>query len=733
MKIYLNAIACLAALLILLTPSLSHSKELDDVKAAIKAKKARWQAGETSISKLSPEERKMRLGLLKGKPPKEIGVSLGEAPVSSSFLTESVPASLDWSNYHGGLDYVTGVRNQSSCGSCWAFGSVAALESKVLINNNTPGIDLDLSEQVVISCSGYGSCAGGFLVHSYFVNPGIPLESCYPYSNSNGTCANACSNWQPTAYKIPNYTWLVLYGSQYSADTLKHGIYTYGPVVVTMDVYTDFYHYTGGVYSHVTGVIEGGHAVLLYGYDDANSCFLAKNSWGTYWGSGGFFRIAYSEVGGDSQFGAETLAYGNPVNATSSITTPYDNAILAGLSCSISGTASNGVGTTVQKVEVSTDNGVTWADATGTSSWSYTWTFNATGSYTIKSRVTDSDGYLETPGPGKKVTVSAYNSPELQHYNWNANLSGGNCAYCHVSAGSFLTSNYRKEGAAFCYSCHNTAGVAHGGCAAGSKGHPIMVDVTSFGQDKKPVYGNVTAGEYNNQPFSRLASGKKIVCATCHNVMRKSEDHGRVWELTTTSDRLTYTMQRGGWTGYGKLVPRVYRDATLWGIGGPAYSNAKKSYLVNTSEYTYNESTGAITFASVQPSNVYIYVTLDYPYLRSSPQDNRLCADCHAEAAHKGNNCLTCHQSHNTDNLAGIRGVVRTTDRSERAVKFLRYTGVNSFADGDGTRDGICEVCHTTTKYYRRDGSGFVNHSGGFNYNGVRCTSCHTHASGFAR
>jgi hypothetical protein len=76
---------------------------------------------------------------------------------------------------------------------------------------------------------------------------------------------------------------------------------------------------------------------------------------------------------------------------------------------------------------------------------------------------------------------------------------------------------------------------------------------------------------------------------------------------------------------------------------------------------------------------------------------------------------------------------VRTTDNSERAVVLMNRSGADSFADGGSTRDGICEVCHTQTKYYRRDGSGFANHSGGINYNGKDCTACHSHMNGFGR
>ena len=57
----------------------------------------------------------------------------------------------------------------------------------------------------------------------------------------------------------------------------------YGPLVTTFSVYADFFSYNGGIYSYTSGTYQGGHAVLIVGYDDANQCFIVKNSWGTGW------------------------------------------------------------------------------------------------------------------------------------------------------------------------------------------------------------------------------------------------------------------------------------------------------------------------------------------------------------------------------------------------------------------------------------------------------------------
>ena len=84
-------------------------------------------------------------------------------------------------------------------------------------------------------------------------------------------------------------------------------------------VYEDFMHYKSGIYSYTTGKKLGGHAILLVGYNDAESYFIVKNSWGTGWGEDGFFRIAYSEMNTVINFGLSTIAYkaAAPKNALS--------------------------------------------------------------------------------------------------------------------------------------------------------------------------------------------------------------------------------------------------------------------------------------------------------------------------------------------------------------------------------------------------------------------------------
>ncbi len=257
------------------------------------------------MSVLPDQERKLRLGHVKPR-------LTGKEPVLSADFTSSGGAAaayvtFDWSD--PAKNYVTPVRNQSSCGSCWAFAAAAALESYTLIKNNLVGQDINLSEQVLVSCSGAGSCGGGSVgsASNYIRDKGLPLEGCFPYTATNNLCTSACYAYQSDTYRIQS--WAYVATTSVSVEAIKNALVTYGPLVTTMDVYADFFSYRTGVYSYASGAYQGGHAILIVGYDDAAQCFKAKNSWGTGWGEAGYFRIAYSAVGNPVYFGEFTIAY----------------------------------------------------------------------------------------------------------------------------------------------------------------------------------------------------------------------------------------------------------------------------------------------------------------------------------------------------------------------------------------------------------------------------------------
>ncbi|HMK49300.1 MAG TPA: C1 family peptidase, partial [Thermodesulfovibrionales bacterium] len=300
-------IACAALCLLFFISSSASAGELADLRLKIKSMHAKWTAGDTQISRLTPKERKKRLGLFFPKVSPKVK-TLADSESFVRLQAEPLPSSLDWRNNGG--NFVTPVRDQGNCGSCWAFATTGALESATLLANNTPNVNLDLSEQVLVSCGGAGDCGGGYIddASDYIADPGLPLESSYPYIAQNGFCGNAVQGWQNSAYFVNGWQWVTTTNTTVSA--LKAALNTFGPLVTTMQVYADFYNYKTGVYSYTSGDYQGGHAVLLVGYDDAGQYFIVKNSWGsTYWGDAGYFKIAYSEISSVVNFGDWTIAY----------------------------------------------------------------------------------------------------------------------------------------------------------------------------------------------------------------------------------------------------------------------------------------------------------------------------------------------------------------------------------------------------------------------------------------
>ncbi|RKZ20921.1 hypothetical protein DRQ18_05370, partial [bacterium] len=261
---------------------LSFVRPLDEIRAAIEAKGARWRAAETPISKMYEETGEVPLGLIPSKPPEgEKGIPISPTPLPSSF---------NW------MDYMTPVKSQGNCGSCWAFGAVGAFEAVLNINAGEPNPELDLSEQNLVSCAKSDGCNGWWIdsALAFIQQEGVCAEECFPYvaldASSGAPCSDTCGTRRFTTRKIQNFGW-----TGDLIDQIKTAIYTYGPLEVGMLVYEDFVYYSGGVYEHVSGSLLGGHAVVMLGWDDNDSCWICKNSWGTGWGEDGYFRIKYGE------------------------------------------------------------------------------------------------------------------------------------------------------------------------------------------------------------------------------------------------------------------------------------------------------------------------------------------------------------------------------------------------------------------------------------------------------
>ena len=275
-------------LFIAFTSSIFASDKLAKIQQAIKNKNAKWTAAENPISKLTPEAAKKLLGAF----PESVNF------VSSKLITlphvDNLPDSLDWRNNNG--NWVTPVKSQGECGSCWDFSAVGQVESWWMLHNNRPDSMIDLSEQFVLSCSA-GGCNGWWASNAleFIKNTGVPLESCFEYAADDAIpCEEACENWQEQAVKIPG--WGYITGDEAIVDNIKNALLRH-PVSANFSIYEDFRSYSSGVYEHVWGDYEGGHAILIVGWNDREQSWICKNSWDEDWGEDGYFRIKWGEVG----------------------------------------------------------------------------------------------------------------------------------------------------------------------------------------------------------------------------------------------------------------------------------------------------------------------------------------------------------------------------------------------------------------------------------------------------
>ncbi|KAK3761927.1 hypothetical protein RRG08_045672 [Elysia crispata] len=211
------------------------------------------------------------------------------------------------------------IRDQSNCGSCWAFGSVEAQSDRHCTIRN---ITVRLSPEDVLSCcedcsgSPGKGCLGGFpaSAYDYWRKTGVvsggpygSKDTCYPYEippchTPTPNCTKLHATPQCTRKCIPGYPKSFEQDKHYGefsyavkgVELIMKELVNNGPVTAAFMVFSDFMSYKSGVYKHVSEQYLGGHAVKIIGYgtEDGQDYWLVANSWGTAWGMQGFFKIA---------------------------------------------------------------------------------------------------------------------------------------------------------------------------------------------------------------------------------------------------------------------------------------------------------------------------------------------------------------------------------------------------------------------------------------------------------
>ena len=295
---------------------------LEVLKSAIKEKGAKWEPTITSMSQISSEQRKMRLGLQPSSVELQVIAKLGlERSDNSKNSGEGLesasnpgsvglPSKYDWRDVNG-VNWTTPIKDQGGCGSCVAFGTLASLEALLRIKTyKDPNKSVDLSEAHLFYCNNR-DCNLGDPNYGWHMDPaceylkknGVPDEACYPYTDNNQPC-NTCSNWQSRI----DQTKIISWSNTKDVNQMKTNIVNNGPQITGMAVFRDFWDYGGGVYEPVTDVFDGYHCVSVVGFDDEEQCWICKNSWGTDWGEAnggerGWFRIKYGECDIQDVFG----------------------------------------------------------------------------------------------------------------------------------------------------------------------------------------------------------------------------------------------------------------------------------------------------------------------------------------------------------------------------------------------------------------------------------------------
>jgi C1A family cysteine protease len=180
----------------------------------------RWHAGVTTNSDHSEMQARSRTGYVPG--PDDLSLEEAEriageaqaaavaAAAAGSTKGVGAPPLFDWRN-RGGQSFVTPITDQGGCGSCVAFGAVAAMESLVRITLGSPTAGVDLSEAHLWFCwgpsHGAGACpAGGWWPDAAYdgLTQGIVDEACFPYTDANQAC-NLCPDWQSRLTKITGW------------------------------------------------------------------------------------------------------------------------------------------------------------------------------------------------------------------------------------------------------------------------------------------------------------------------------------------------------------------------------------------------------------------------------------------------------------------------------------------------------------------------------------------------
>jgi len=302
-------------------PSLSESLSGKELIDYVNGRQDLWTATEDNkFAQYTDEEKRKLMGVNHVQNSVHSRRNLGNTRHLNVELPDNFDAREQWGST---CPSVKQIRDQSSCGSCWAFGAVEAMSDRICIHSKGKA-QPSLSARDLLSCCkdcGFG-CNGGdpYQAWNFWHIEGIVTGSnftantgCQPYPfapcehHSTAThfkpcphdlyptpqCEKTCKSGYSRDYAADKYFGLEPYAVEQDEESIRKELFTNGPLEVSFDVYDDLLAYKGGIYVHQGGKLDGGHAVKLVGWGVENKVpyWIIANSWNQDWGEDGYFRM----------------------------------------------------------------------------------------------------------------------------------------------------------------------------------------------------------------------------------------------------------------------------------------------------------------------------------------------------------------------------------------------------------------------------------------------------------
>jgi hypothetical protein len=204
-------------------------------------------------------------------------------------------SSVDWRN-RWGWPWLTNIKDQGGCGSCYIFSAVGAYEAMLRIEHGVwcPRSEGDVGDSLSLFCGAHSKCAGGSPneVLDWIKTYGLADPGCWPYSQMPSVA-------EPTADRLGRTCKLDAYVTLGGAADMKTWIDTNGPLTACFACYPEFdgacQNNEVYIYKNPQNLQPDGHCIVIVGYDDTKQAWLIRNSWGTGWGTGGYGWFGYGQ------------------------------------------------------------------------------------------------------------------------------------------------------------------------------------------------------------------------------------------------------------------------------------------------------------------------------------------------------------------------------------------------------------------------------------------------------